>query len=212
MKPLNIVLEGPDYTGKSTLISKIDNYLKSKGQECVVTGHPGSTPVGQTLRGIIKDPSIKIDKHTRAILLAADNYEFQVQHALPSIGKWLLSDRSNFISSMAYQLADGIKLDDLIKVHDVVIDYRPIDICFVLDIDFETRRARQSKRGIEKDYFERDEEHFNKLRSAYKSLRSDSYIRKFMAQDGQVIDVNSMTDIDSVLVVLIKEIINHSGL
>jgi dTMP kinase len=174
-----IVFEGPDFTGKSTLIERVSEFLTRKNIENIKTGHPGSTPVGQELRKLIKDPSMKIDKHTRAIMLAADNYEFQKQIALPNPDKWLLADRNNFISSMAYQLADGIKMNDLCKVHDVVIEYRPIDVCFVLDIDFETRQQRKSKRGDVKDYFERDEEHFNNLRNAYKSVSIDPYVQKF---------------------------------
>lgn len=105
-------------------------------------------------------------------MLAADNMEFQASIAKPMIDRptWLLADRSNFISSFAYQIADGIGLDDLRFCHQVVLNPRKADHVFVFDIDYDTMVERKMQRGAELDYYERDREHFEKLRTAYRRL------------------------------------------
>lgn len=189
-----IVCEGPDFVGKSTILKHLQQVLTDIDIDSIITAHPGSTPLGKELRKIIKDPSIKVDKYTRSILLAADNMEFQASIAKPLMTSksWLLADRSNFISSLAYQIADDISLDELRKCHNVVLNPRKIDHCFIFDIDYKTMVQRKTQRGAELDYYERDKTHFEKLRTAYSRMMDykDDLIKYVDHDDDYVLNIH----------------------
>jgi len=171
-----ICLEGPDYCGKTTTLHNLHNFLRTKEINSTITKHPGATWIGQRIREIVKDPDAKVLDHTRAMLFAVDNAAFHEEIAKPMINSkdWLLADRNNFTSALAYQMADGVSLDEIQQIHSSLINPRKIDHVFVLDITYETRmqrqRLREAAEGKVNDYYERDREHFDKLRNAYARL------------------------------------------
>lgn len=173
---------GFDFSGKTTAIHLLQDWLTSKSIESILTKHPGATWVGQKIRELVKDPESKIDARSRAMLFAVDNSAFQEEFAKPLAltDKWLLADRNNFTSALAYQAADGLNLSEIAQLHSSLINPRKIDHVFVLDITWETRCKRKNYRdetqGIMNDYYERDKEHFNKLRNAYLTLQDHSDI------------------------------------
>ena len=52
--------------------------------------------------------------------MAADNNAFIELVLKPALaaGVWVIADRSNYISSLAYQIQSGTTLDELNKIHD----------------------------------------------------------------------------------------------
>jgi len=189
-----ICIEGPDYSGKTTAMNMLANKLKNYQIPVITTKHPGSTPVGQKFRDLIKNPAVKMDPYTRSIVLAADNHEFQATIAKPlaSSDSWLLADRSNFVSSLAYQIADGIGLENLRLCHDVIPNPRKIDVLFVFMIDYENRierkKAREKIEGESIEYYERDREHFMKLLTTYSRLMDyKNDLCKFVEHDDDYI-------------------------
>ncbi len=55
-----ITLEGPDGSGKSTIIKLLGEYLEEKGIDFIMTREPGGTPIGEEIRDIILDNKIQI--------------------------------------------------------------------------------------------------------------------------------------------------------
>lgn len=205
-----IVCDGPDFTGKSTVISLLAECLKKNNINSVITRHPGATPVGKKIREMVRDPKIKMDPFTRGILFAADNFEFQASIALPMMESedWLLADRSNFISSLAYQIVDGCSMKDLQRCHEVVVSYRKIDYCFILTAHYDAICDRKAKRdnevGKQDEYYERDKDWFYKVRDAYISLSKNADLLSKFAEEVHYIDAsqpieNVMDDIVSLL-------------
>lgn len=100
-----ITFEGGDGAGKSTQISKLKEYLQSKGFDVIITREPGGTDIGEKIRNIILDPENKeMDAVTEAMLYAASRAQHVAQVIKPAIddGKIVICDR--FIdSSIAYQ-------------------------------------------------------------------------------------------------------------
>lgn len=100
-----ITFEGGDGAGKSTQISKLKEYLQSKGFDVILTREPGGTDIGEKIRHIILDPENKeMDAVTEAMLYAASRAQHVAQVIKPAIddGKIVICDR--FIdSSIAYQ-------------------------------------------------------------------------------------------------------------
>jgi dTMP kinase len=177
----NLVLEGCDLSGKSTSASKLVEYLKSQGKNAIYTRHPGATPLGKELRRIIENPELSVDGLTRGLLFATDNCAYISSVLKPALerGVWVISDRNNFISSIAYQIADGCSFDQLDRIHAATypVDQIPkIDLLMVLRVDYETacsRRAAARTEVSKSETFEKkmaSRQFFDKVADAYDQL------------------------------------------
>lgn len=148
-----IVIEGTDNTGKSTICNMLKVWLDGKGIEALLTKHPGSTQVGQELRRISKQADYTIPPVTEALINAADNSAFIELLLRPALneGKWVIGDRNNFISSLAYQTQSGASPEELSAVHDATAVNPPkIDALFVLRASKEKRLYRKLLKGEQK--------------------------------------------------------------
>src|SRR5262249_2863435 len=60
-----ITLEGPDGSGKSSLLQSLSAALRDGGCDVVATREPGSTPLGEQVRRLVLDTEPKIDRTGR---------------------------------------------------------------------------------------------------------------------------------------------------
>lgn len=114
-----VIFEGPDYCGKSTLVTAVAVALEDAGTSCLVTHHPGATPLGREIRKLTKSrEDIEIDRATEQLLLACDLNAFKEQILLPKMSTKdvVIADRCNAISGFAYGMAGGIDLESLVAV------------------------------------------------------------------------------------------------
>lgn len=100
-----ITFEGPDGSGKSTVIKKVYEKLINDGYPIILTREPGGTPVAEKIRNVILDnDNTALDARTEALLYAASRRQHLVEKIWPALreGKIVLCDR--FLdSSLAYQ-------------------------------------------------------------------------------------------------------------
>lgn len=100
-----ITFEGPDGSGKSTVIKKVYEKLINDGYPIVLTREPGGTPISEKIRNVILDnDNTALDARTEALLYAASRRQHLVEKIWPALreGKIVLCDR--FLdSSLAYQ-------------------------------------------------------------------------------------------------------------
>jgi thymidylate kinase len=61
-----ITLEGPDGSGKSSLLARVGAALRDRGCDVVTTREPGSTPLGEQVRRLVLDTEPQIDRTGRA--------------------------------------------------------------------------------------------------------------------------------------------------
>ena len=140
MNGKHIVLEGVDNSGKTTISQIISTWLQENYQiKTTIASHPGSTPVGQEIRKILKHSPHPINPNAQALLFAADNSMFMSQILKPSFeqGTWVISDRNNFISSLAYQIASGCTFDELDRVHEATPQLAKIDLLLIFRCTYE---------------------------------------------------------------------------
>lgn len=213
-----IVFEGVDNSGKTTVASEISEWLTAKNAKVHLTKHPGSTAIGQEIRYLLKHSEHAISPNTQALLFAADNSQFmnQILHPKLEEGDWVIGDRSNFISSLAYQIASGCSFDDMDKIHAATKQTDKIDLLFVFKCSWKESQRRRAFKADERPdrYEDGGREYFEKLVKCYERIRDEQFVRlaKFVhSREGRInchyIDANK--DLNSVISTVKMIILEH---
>ena len=121
-----ITFEGPDGSGKSTVIKAVYERLINDGYSVILTREPGGTPIAEKIRDVILDNSnTALDARTEALLYAAARRQHLVEKVIPALerGAVILCDR--FLdSSLAYQgHARGLGIDEVMSINKFAIDF-----------------------------------------------------------------------------------------
>lgn len=190
-----VIFEGSDGSGKTTTMRMVAHALSNKLKEMsiykdiILTQHPGSTPLGKHIRQLVKfphqiDPMIKIDELSRQMLYMVDTVNFIKTLLEPSLadGKIVFADRSSFISALVYGLADGLKLQDIESLLDVITPPkadRLIVLQLPANISIERMRNSRAVYGTdgagELDHYDKQPlEFFHKINSIYDTLTTSS--------------------------------------
>jgi dTMP kinase len=152
---LYIVFEGGDWSGKSTLAHLVMEELRNTKLNCILTRHPGSTPLGKHLRKLVKqpelfsepgEPSIEIDNMSVQMMMMVDHSCFVNTKLIPHLeqGGVMLADRSNYISCIVYGVSEGLKLTAINKLLGLVQSPAP-DRVFIISNRWETIVERMNK-------------------------------------------------------------------
>ncbi|RME64180.1 MAG: dTMP kinase, partial [Alphaproteobacteria bacterium] len=145
-----ITLEGGEGAGKSTQIRYLQDFLSTKyGLEIVVTREPGGTPGAEAIRELLVHGDARRWDGVAELLLhyaaRRDHVERLIKPALAR-GAWVLSDRFAD-SSMAYQgIVQGVGLDRVFELHQLVLGNFWPDLTFVLDLPVSVGLQRASAR------------------------------------------------------------------
>ncbi|WP_428682407.1 dTMP kinase [Reyranella sp.] len=151
-----ITLEGGEGAGKSTQVSRLKQWIETRGHECIATREPGGAPGAEMVRKLlVEGPAERWDGVTEALLHFAARREHLRTTVLPAIarGAWVVSDRFAD-STMAYQgYGHGIDRAILGTLYDITVGaFRP-DLTLILDLPVEAGLARAaSRRGKETRY------------------------------------------------------------
>lgn len=189
-----LVVEGVDGAGKSTQLPRIEDWLRGLGVRTLGTREPGGTPLGETLRAVLLDPSFTgMSPVTELLVMFAARAEHLAKVIAPALqdGVWVLSERFTD-ATFAYQ-GGGRDLDTAsIEALEATVQgcVRP-DLVLVLDIPVEMGLARAEHRrqrtsvsssgpvaagtacGVA-DRFEReDSEFFRRVREIYLERASE---------------------------------------
>src|SRR3990167_342660 len=131
-----ITLEGTEGAGKSSNLSFIKDFLRSRNIDLIVTREPGGTPLAEEIRSLLLTPrSEKICANTELLLIFAARAQHLQQLIEPSLrsGQWVLSDRFTD-ASFAYQGGGRqMNMDTISQLERMVQgDLRP-DLVILLD-------------------------------------------------------------------------------
>ncbi|NIR42557.1 MAG: dTMP kinase [Gemmatimonadetes bacterium] len=143
-RPLFIVFEGIEGSGKSTQIRLVAEALRRCGVEPVVTREPGGTPAGEAIRAVVLDERLQLDEIAELMLMLAARSAFVRQVVRPALeaGRVVLADRYQ-LSTFAYQGGGrGIELDRLRALNDLATGGVSPDLCVLLDVDVEVGHRR----------------------------------------------------------------------
>jgi dTMP kinase len=159
-----VVLEGPEGSGKSTLIAPLAERLRAAGIEPVVVREPGGTRAAEIARQALLDPDHPVGPIAELffyLAARADLVQTVIQPALAA-GKVVLSDRFA-LSTEAYQMA-GRGLDRAMvrsANQAATLGLEP-DLTLILDLTPELGQARQLAAGKRQDRLDRESTDFHR--------------------------------------------------
>lgn len=174
-----IAIEGPDGSGKTSIIQALRQKLEQDGLEVVTTREPGGSPIAEQIRQVILDvDNHAMDVRTEALLYAASRRQHLVETILPNVqaGKLVISDRF-VMSSLAYQgMARGIGLDPVWAINQFAIDGQMPDLTLLVDVPAEVglERIQAAKGQRQYDRLDRESLDFHqRVRQTYLDLAQD---------------------------------------
>jgi dTMP kinase len=165
-----IIFDGGEGCGKSTQVQLLKQVLEGDGARVLLVRDPGSTTVGELIRGILLDPEhAEMAMRCEMLLYMAARAQMMYQTILPALaeGQTVISDR--FVSStLAYQLGgDGLTASEIRAVAEIAIHGRWPDLTILLDMPPDQSLARMTRA---KDRIEqRPMEYHEKVRQNYLS-------------------------------------------
>ncbi len=180
-----IVFDGGEGCGKSTQARLLQQDLERAGRRSVLVRDPGTTRVGELVRGILLNPDHdEMAMRCEMLLYMAARAQMMRETVLPALadGVTVISDR--FVSStLAYQLGgDGLTADQIRAVAEIAIAGRWPDRTVILDMPAEASIARvtRAKDRIEQrplDYHRRVRDNYLSQAAAmpdrYRVVRAD---------------------------------------
>jgi dTMP kinase len=184
---LFVSFEGGEGAGKSTQIRRLEEALRSRGHEVVVTREPGGSAGAEAVRHVLLSGGAEnFGTRMEAILFAAarnDHVEEVIRPALGR-GKIVLCDRF-MDSSRVYQGVTGNLEPDFIEaLQRIAVDGVVPDCTLILDIPASIGLERARKRGAAiaadatPDRFEKEElETHEKRREAYLDIAANDPAR-----------------------------------
>ena len=138
MKGIFIALEGPDGSGKSTIMKLIIDYFKEKNIDFISTREPGGTSIGEEIRHIILDKkNHNMSGETEALLYAASRGQHVHEKILPALeaGKVVITERF-ILSSLAYQgVGRQLGVEEVRLINDFAIKGLRPDLTLFFHVD-----------------------------------------------------------------------------
>ena len=187
-KGLFITFEGGDGCGKTTQIKLLDEYLRAKGYETLLTREPGSKGLGIKLREILLNYDGEVSPTAESFLFLADRAQHVDCIIKPALKKGVivLCDRHTD-STVAYQgYGRGLDLEQIHKLNSIATSGLKPDLTIVLDVDVETSQKRV---GSEKDRMESaGVEFFERVRKGFLEIAQKEPERVKVVDSTQTIE------------------------
>ena len=178
-----ITLEGVDGAGKSTFSAWIEQRIRARGVDLLMTREPGGTPIGERLREMLLNHAM--EPRTETLLMFAARQEHLLKLIAPALnaGRWVLCDRFTD-ATFAYQGAGRLVGEREIAALEQWVhgDLQP-DLTVLFDLPVEVARAR-SHAARRPDRFESEQmEFFARVRDEY-LRRARLYPQRIRIIDG----------------------------
>jgi dTMP kinase len=167
-----ISFEGIDFSGKSTQIELLKDYLVEHNKKVEILREPGGNEISEKVRRILLDNKHeKMFAEAELLLFSASRAQLVREKIRPYLEKgiYVISDRFHD-SSTAYQgYGRGIPIEVVMKIHDLAIGDTTPDLTFFIDIPVGIANERKKKKSkVKLDRIElADIEFYNRVRSGY---------------------------------------------
>ncbi len=182
-----ISFEGIDFSGKSTQVELLKNYLIKQKKRVEIIREPGGTEISEIVRTILLDKSHnKMFMETEIFLFSASRAQLVREKIRPYLaeGIYVISDRFHD-STTAYQgFGRGINLESVAHINNLAVGITIPDITFFIDIPVEEAEKRKSlKEKKELDRIEvSNSDFYQRVREGYLFLAQKE--KRFKVLDG----------------------------
>ena len=198
MKTPFITFEGGEGSGKSTQIKLLNEFLKQKGIDTLLTKEPGGTEIGLELRRLLVQGSEnKMDANAEALLFFADRRIHMVQKVWPALkeGKWVISDRfaDSTTAYQYYAYNKRLSKEEIDMLYRFAVGTFKPDLTIILDIDPEIGLARSFKKAESMSVKETRNE--NRVLQWHKNLRQ-GYLEIAKQEPERCVVLNADQSID----------------
>ena len=183
-----ITFEGPEGSGKTSVIKAVKEYLEQEGYNIITTREPGGSKIAEAIRDIILDKNnTEMNPSAEALLFAASRSQHLHEKVIPALeeGKIILCDR--FLdSSLAYQgHARGLGIDEVYAINKFGIGNHLPDLTVFIDVPpsiglkrvFETQGRKVDRLDLETIEFH------DQVYEGYKKLTT-KFEDRFVVIDG----------------------------
>ncbi len=160
---LFLAFEGVEGSGKSTQARLLAEELEAEGFEVVLAREPGSTPLGERVRGVVLDPGLHVPARSELFLMLAARAAFVEQVVRPALeaGKIVIADRFE-LSTLAYQGAGrGLPPDEVARSNRLATGGTAPAATLLLDLSPEEGARRQAIAAKHPDRMERETVEFH---------------------------------------------------
>lgn len=171
-----IVFEGPDGSGKTSVLNEVKKILDDRGVEYLSFREPGGTALSEKIRDIIIDnDNDKMTSRCECLLFAASRAQLIEQSIKPALeeGKIVLCDRF-VLSSLLYQgVGRGLGIEKVKEINDFATDNIKPDLTIFFNIDYKTALIRKRK-NFTADRLENEDFDFHKkIFDAYQAMAEE---------------------------------------
>ena len=174
-KPLFIVFEGVEGSGKSFQSKKLYQKLIKNKIQTILTREPGGTKSAELIRNLIlkdyfkKTTKEKFDKYTDTLLYLAARNEHILNKIKPALKKKNVVICDRFIdSTIAYQVYGKRVNYNFIKIiHNQILGNLKPDLTFILKVSTKSSRKRLSERKSKNRYDNFPQSFYNKAQKSF---------------------------------------------
>ncbi|KYH33811.1 dTMP kinase [Neomoorella mulderi] len=171
---LFITLEGPDGSGKTTQMERLECFLSRRGFTVECTREPGGTPLAEAIRQLLLEPRYgPIDARAEILLYAAARAQHVAERIRPALaaGKIVLCDRFTD-SSIAYQgYGRRLGIELVRQVNNLATGGLLPDLTLLIDVPVELGLARLRGKGPADRLEGEDLDFHRRVRRGYLELR-----------------------------------------
>ena len=174
-KPLFIVFEGVEGSGKSFQSKKLYQKLIKNKIQTILTREPGGTKSAELIRNLIlndyfkKTTKEKFDKYTDTLLYLAARNEHILNKIKPALKKKKVVICDRFIdSTIAYQVYGKRVNYNFIKIiHNQILGNLKPHLTFILKVSTKSSRKRLSERKSKNRYDNFPQSFYNKAQKSF---------------------------------------------
>ncbi len=201
-----IVFEGLDGSGKSSLMDRLERFLKNQNKVVHRTREPGGTNLGDEIRYLIlKNEGTPPCSRAELLLYEASRAQHVDEFIKPRLEKkeWVLSDRFA-ASSIAFQAGGrAISENDVQALNQFATGGLQPDLTILLDIPvekaLERRERREKTTGVQADRIEKEAFDF------HERVRQ-SFLKQAQADKSRWIVLNAEKTLEQLMLELTYEL------
>jgi len=192
-----ISFEGSEGCGKTTQIQRLAARLGKAGQPILLTREPGGTPLGESIRHLLKfaEEGKDMTPEAELLLFAASRAQLARRVIEPALGAgtWVIADRFLDSTTVYQGVARRLDYEAVRFINEFAVGERLPDLTILLDVDTEEAHRRLLRRprpvGAPDRMEQMPPEFYEAVREGYLALARDEPERFRVVKAGRGVEV-----------------------